>query len=326
MRLLRPHPALLFLLAMIAGLMLGVLGPVAIPVDPIIMVLLGLLFLEVRLGGGRELLRSRRAAVVVLGLNFLILPAVALGVTALIVPDDDLVRLGLLIYLLFPCTDWFLGFTRVAGGSTALGAALIPVSLVLQLLLYPVWISALSGRSLPGVMEALWPALLEGLLVPAAVAVVLRVLIGLLCGRSVLERVQGIAGGCVPWVIAALILGLFSSGLGEAALEPAALGRVLAGVVMFFAVSLALAELVRRWAGLAEDEATLVVFTTTARNAPLMLAVTALALGENTVITAVIVLGMLLEFPHLTALTWWMRRRRRGAGRSRAATPLTTAA
>ncbi|GAB3193275.1 arsenic resistance protein [Nesterenkonia suensis] len=322
----RLPPALLFLFAMIAGLLLGLLGDVQVPVMPIIMVLLGLLFLEVRWEGGRELLRSRRAAALALALNFLVLPMAALGIVTLIVPDDDVVRLGLLIYLLFPCTDWFLGFTRVAGGSTALGAALIPVSLVLQLLLYPVWVSAVTGRGLPGVMEALWPALLEGLLIPAGAAVALRVVIRLVGGRAGLLRVRRAAGAVIPWTIAALILGLFASGAGDALLELAVLVQVLAAVVLFFAISFALAQRVSRSAGLSEEEGILVVFTTASRNAPLMLAVTSLALGEDPVVTAVIVLGMLLEFPHLTMLSWWLRRRRRGAGRAGSAESLTAAA
>jgi len=42
--------------------------------------------------------------------------------------------------------------------------------------------------------------------------------------------------------------------------------------------------------------------TIAARNAPLMLAVTMVALPDQPLIYAAIVIGMLLEFPHLTAL------------------------
>jgi arsenite transporter len=54
----------------------------------------------------------------------------------------------------------------------------------------------------------------------------------------------------------------------------------------------------------------LLTFTVSARNAPLMLAITAMSFGEQPVLLAAIVVGMLLEFPHLTALTWLLRRRR----------------
>ncbi|MDS2174127.1 bile acid:sodium symporter [Nesterenkonia sp. CL21] len=333
MRVLSASPPWLFLLAIAGGLLLGLTGSDAAwaehATDPLIMLLLGLVFLELRVGGARELLRSRRAAVVALVLNMLVLPAAALGLVTLLVPDSEAVRLGLLIYLLFPCTDWFLGFTRVAGGNAVLGAALIPVSLVLQLLLYPVWISLVTGRSLPGVMEALWPAVTEGLLIPAAAAVLVRLLVGRAAGRDALAAVQRAGGAALPWVIAALILVLFAAGASEAVLVPWVFVQVLIVVALFFALSMGLAVAVSRRAALAEPDLILVIFTTAARNAPLMLAVTALVLGEDPVVTAVIVLGMLLEFPHLAAVSWWMRRRRRrDRRRSRrlgVAEPLTAA-
>ena len=42
--------------------------------------------------------------------------------------------------------------------------------------------------------------------------------------------------------------------------------------------------------------------TTAARNAPLMLAVTAVVIPDQPIIYAALVIGMLVEFPHLTAL------------------------
>lgn len=326
---LSPSPPAMFLSAIAVGLLLGLNGTASAwaeaATDPLIMLLLGLVFLELRVGGAGELLRSRRAAVVALVLNVLVLPGVALGLVTLFVPEGEAVRLGLLIYLLFPCTDWFLGFTRVAGGNAVLGAALIPVSLVLQLLLYPVWISLATGRSLPGVMEALWPALMEGLLIPAAAAVLLRILIRATGGRTALAGLQRAGGAMLPWVIAALILVLFAAGAGEALLVPEAFAQVLIVVMLFFGISLGLATAASRRARLRGPDTILIIFTTSARNAPLMLAVTALALGEHPVVTAVIVLGMLLEFPHLAGVSWWMRRRRR-AGRPGAEEALTTAA
>ncbi|MEM6357949.1 MAG: arsenic resistance protein, partial [Pseudomonadota bacterium] len=42
--------------------------------------------------------------------------------------------------------------------------------------------------------------------------------------------------------------------------------------------------------------------TTAARNAPLMLAVTAIAIPDQPLIYATLVIGMLVEFPHLIGL------------------------
>ena len=59
----------------------------------------------------------------------------------------------------------------------------------------------------------------------------------------------------------------------------------------------------------------LLAMTTAARNAPLMLAVTAVAIPDQPLTLATIVIGMLVEFPHLTALKQVLlaRRHRKGA-------------
>lgn len=334
MRLLRRHPTLLFLAAMGCGLLLGHLGrdsgssalsavlvDVATEaVDPVIMIMLTLLFLDVRFRRGRELLRSRRTAVVVLTLNFLVLPLVALGLATLLIPGDDLLRLGVLIYLLFPCTDWYLGFTRVARGNTALGTALIPVSLGAQLLLYPFWVSLATERTVPGVLELLGPAVVIGLLMPVGIALLVRVGLPRVGLEQQARSLQRGAATAVPSVIAALILCLFTSGVGEAAPALRSAMHILLAVVAFFGISFVLAELVSHWCRLDAADLVLVVMTTSARNAPLMLAATALTLGDHAVISAAILVGMLVEFPHLALLSWWLRRRgrRRRAGMRRA--------
>jgi ACR3 family arsenite efflux pump ArsB len=127
------------------------------------------------------------------------IPALAFGLTVLTVPSHSTLRLGVLTYLLFPRTDWFLGFIRVTGGNAPLGAALIP--------------HTSSVKS----------------------------------SRALMPNFRNYS---------------------------------------------------------------LLTFTVSARNAPEMLAITAMASGEQPVLLTAIAVGMLLEFPHLTALTWLLRRRR----------------
>jgi len=55
------------------------------------------------------------------------------------------------------------------------------------------------------------------------------------------------------------------------------------------------------------------VMTTSARNAPLMLALTVVALPDQPVIYAAIIMGMLIEFPHLTVITQVLLGRRRAS-------------
>jgi ACR3 family arsenite efflux pump ArsB len=66
----------------------------------------------------------------------------------MLVPSDPAIRLGVLLVLLVPCTDWFITFTHLAGGDTRLAIAFSPASLLLQIILLPVYLWAFLGEDL----------------------------------------------------------------------------------------------------------------------------------------------------------------------------------
>jgi ACR3 family arsenite transporter len=319
--------SILFLFAVAVGSAVGLSAPgvgahLGAGVDPLVLVLVALLLFTVRLPGCRvPASRVLRTATVAVAVNFLVVPFLAAALAVLLVPDGD-VRLGFFIYCLFPCTDWFLGFTRVALGDTVTGAVLIPAQLALQLLLYPVWVGwfssltsdvpATAGAAATG-SPADWSLLVSGFLVPAVVGLGLQV-----ACRAVLPPQWGAAlartaDRLVPVVISALIICLFAAHVGEVVDSPGAFGRVLVAAVAFFVVVYLLGEIVSRGSRLDRAGTTLLVMTTSARNAPLMLVLTAAFLPDRPVVLTAVILGMLIEFPHLTAIA---HLRRRAAPRS----------
>lgn len=303
----------LFLAAIVAGSLIGVAAPAAGAalggvVDPAILVLVGTLAFTVRIDGFTSLRRAPRTVLLALIGNFVAVPLIAFMLTSVLVPDEAL-RLGVLIYCLFPCTDWFLGFTRMAGGDTTIGAALIPVQLVLQLLLYPVWLALFTSHAVASVAGTIGPALLTWFALPVGIAVAARVLLRLVAPARVRARALGAVDGVVPFVIAAVIVGIFAANVQTILADPGAFVGVLVVVFVFFVITYGVGEGAARVLRLPYPEHALLTMTTSARNAPLMLAVTSVAIPEQPVVYAAIVLGMLVEFPHLTVLTHLLRRR-----------------
>ncbi|WP_460785237.1 arsenic resistance protein [Microbacterium tumbae] len=301
--------------AILVGTLLGVLAPAASQtvngfVDPLILVLVGVLFFTLRLEGASALRRAPRTALLAVGMNFLVIPVIALALTALL-PGEAL-RVGVLIYCLAPCTDWFLGFTRLAGGDTAIGAALIPVQMILQLVLYPVWLALFAGRSVDAMLAIAGPTLLTWFLLPAAAGVALRLLLQAAMPATA-RRLTTAADGMVPFVIAAVIVGIFAGNVEIILADPGSFSWVLLAVFLFFVATFFAGAGVARLSGLTHPEHALLTMTTSARNAPLMLAVTVVALPDDPVVHAAIILGMLIEFPHLALLTHLLRRRPRVA-------------
>ena len=111
----------IYLFAILAGLALGSASPgVDRPLEaviwPVLMLLLYATFVQVRLLHLRAAFQDRRFLGAVLAGNFLILPAIIWGIVQWL-PFDPALRLGILLVLLVPCTDWFITFSQLLRSS-----------------------------------------------------------------------------------------------------------------------------------------------------------------------------------------------------------------
>jgi arsenite transporter len=78
--------------------------------------------------------------------NFVVLPGVVWCLMAL-APPDPAVRLGMVLVLLVPCTDWFITFSHLGGGDTKYAIAFSPISLLLQIILLPIYLWLFLGET-----------------------------------------------------------------------------------------------------------------------------------------------------------------------------------
>ena len=109
---------------------------------PALILLLYATFAQLPLLHLREAFRDHRFVTAAL------LPALVWGLVQWLPPDPAL-RLGVLLVLLVPCTDWFITFSQLGGGNVPRAIALTPVNLLLQLLLLPVYLWLMAGRDCP---------------------------------------------------------------------------------------------------------------------------------------------------------------------------------
>ncbi|MEO0773109.1 MAG: arsenic resistance protein [Pseudomonadota bacterium] len=271
-------------------------------VDPTLLTLVALLFFEVRLRAVVAGFGNLRFMGLAWAANFIVVPVIALAVASFFLSGQPLLYTGLLIYFLAPCTDWFLGFTRMARGDTALGAALLPVNMVTQLLLLPVWLWLFTRHTgvvdFSTIPETMW----QWFVLPFIIAQALRWGLSAALPEAVFERLSGGVSAAIPWVTAALILQIFALHTPVITENLNVLGLVMLAIFVFFAATYLTAEGVARVFDMPYPEQALLAMTTAARNAPLMLAVTAVAIPDQPIIYAALVIGMLVEFPHLTGL------------------------
>ncbi len=151
------HQLALYLAAIAAGGLLGWVAPSATPgieqaISPVLGTLLFVTFLQVP---AAELLRSLRAGrflAATLVVNFVVVPLVVAAMFFFL-PDDQAVRIGVLLVLLTPCVDYVIVFSRLAGGASHRLLAATPLLLLAQLLLLPVFLYLFMGSELADIVQ-----------------------------------------------------------------------------------------------------------------------------------------------------------------------------
>ncbi|MEM6497280.1 MAG: bile acid:sodium symporter [Pseudomonadota bacterium] len=307
--------ALVLVLAIAGGAITGLTLPQAEgllsgQIDFTILLLVFLLLFEVRIQSILSSLNRVSFIAVALIANFVVIPALGFAIASIFLSSHPLFFVGLVIYFMAPCTDWFLGFTRLARGNIALGAALLPINMVVQLLLYPVYLHVFgisaAGDGAGDIFRTLW----QWFLVPLLAAIALRLLAESVLRKAQFEFVQSIASLVVPIFLAVLVWQITAANIGTLIAHAQVVLLMLVAIFLFFFLTYVLSEVISGIMNLSYEDRVLITMTTAARNAPLMLALTIVAVPDQPIVYSAIIIGMLLELPHLVALKILLLRRR----------------
>ncbi|WP_017569191.1 arsenic resistance protein [Nocardiopsis halotolerans] len=310
-------------LAAVAGLAAGLILPIGPAAEhvvlPALLVMLTAVFVQMDAAHVGEVRRAGTLVVTSLLLNFVLTPALAWALGAGLLGGAPDLRIGLLLLLVTPCTDWYLVFTATARGHTGIAAALLPVNLVLQLVLLPVYVLLLGGRAAMVDTGTLAGSVLLVLAVPLALALALRWVSARFGGAAWRERhVTGPAGHLVLPLLYAAVFAMFAWQARTVLAHGADLLALLAPLAVFFTALPLVATGLSHLLGLPPEQRVTLTMTTTARNSPIALAVAVAAFPDRPLIAVALVVGPLVELPVLALLAQLVRVRRPAAANTTA--------
>ncbi|MEM6623645.1 MAG: arsenic resistance protein [Pseudomonadota bacterium] len=308
--------AVLFMGAILVGAALGLAAPATGDVlsagtDATLIAMISLLFFELRLRNFLLAFGNLRFLSIAWAANFLVVPLIGIAAASLFLSGQQLMFAGLMLYFLAPCTDWFLGFTRMAGGDTGLGAALIPVNMLTQLMLFPLWLWLFTEQTGLVDFAAMPGILMQWFVLPLIAAQLVRWVVKRVLSDRAFEISLDVSGRLIPLVLAVLILQIFAGNIGLIAAQISAFSSVALAVLAFFVATFFVSQGIARLGSARYPQRALLTMTMAARNAPLMIVMTAVAIPGQPLIQAIIAFGMLLEIPHLTVLRQILLRKRR---------------
>ena len=171
------HQVWAYLIAVVVGLFLGwKTSPGEVVPDYLIWALLGVMlyatFTQTPVTHLSDVFRDRRFVGALLTGNFLVMPTIT-ALLILTLPDNGALKLGVLLVLLMPCTDWFITFTHLGKGDSTQAIAATPVLLIAQLALLPIYLWLFLGNQFNVNLELgghLLPAFVGLIIVPLVLA------------------------------------------------------------------------------------------------------------------------------------------------------------
>ncbi|GAA0860580.1 MULTISPECIES: arsenic resistance protein [Clostridium] len=267
---------------------------------PSLTIMLFLVFIQIPLSEIRNSFKNIKFTSTSLIINFVWTPIIVSILGRLFLNNHPELLIGFIMLMVTPCTDWYLIFTGIAKGNIALGSSILPLNIILQLLLLPVYILLIGGTSVSIDIVSLGKGVIFSLMTPLLLSVVARKLIISKIGNSTFEdKLLPKACDYQGYFLNIAIIAMFAS-QGKILLENyQVLFILLVPILSFFIINFIVGRLVGRAIKLNYQDSVSLSLTTLARNSPVALAIAVASFPDKPLISLALVIGPLIELPVL---------------------------
>ncbi len=286
------------------GVLIGQLEPVASNtarlIEPFLMVMLFGVFLGVDFAGLKRSFSNFRFALTSVAINFVWTPALAMLLAVIFLADSNAIQIGFIMLLITPCTDWYIVFTGLARGNIPLSASILPLNLILQIVLMPVYLLIFMGSLVAFDVSGLLLSIAFVLLIPFAAATLVRLLLIRKMGGERFEEKVLVHNDNFQFIFLNLaIVAMFASQARQLVDNPIMFVKLFIPLMIFFILTFFLSGAISRFMRFPRADGVSLIFTTLARNSPLSLAIAVAAFPDQPLIALALVIGPLIELPVL---------------------------
>lgn len=197
--------------------------------------------------------------------------------------------------ILTPCTDWYLVFTKMAKGDLPLSLSILPINLVLQIVLLPVYLILFfsSGNSMD--YTQLMYSLIIVIVIPFTAAQIIKFILN----NELNEKAANLFSSLQIWFLSLAVFCIFAS-QGELLFENLdSVLTIFVPLILFFIANAIIDLLVSEKINFSYSEYASLTMTTLARNSPLALAIAINSFPGHELISIALVIGPLIELPVL---------------------------
>ena len=253
------------------------------------------LFLEVPLKELKKSFKNIKFTSTCMIINFIWTPLFGYFLGNLFLNGNIDIFIGFFMLILTPCTDWYLVFTKMAKGNLNLSLSILPINLILQIVLLPVYLIIFFSSNNTMNYADLGYSLLIVIVIPFVLAQITK----LLLNQDLNEKVSGFFSKYQIIFLALAVFAIFNS---QGTLLFENLNSVLTifiPLMAFFATNTIIDLLLSEQIHFTYEEYASLTMTTLARNSPLALAIAINSFPGRELIAIALVIGPLIELPVL---------------------------
>jgi len=307
------YQTVIIILAVIIGLLFGHFDLAAQYssnlIVPLLMTMLFGLFLSLDLKKLRSSFLNLKFSVSNIIINFIWTPIFAYILGSIFLSQELALWIGFVMLMVTPCTDWYLVFTGVAKGNVSLSTAILPVNLILQVVLLPIYLMIFFGETGNIELASIVKSILLVLVVPFVLALLAKKVI-LYKNNSLTGSIHFFTKSQVIF-LALAVVAMFASEGKNLTDNPNIIYILLIPFLVFFTVTFVLAQLVSRILTFNYEDKVSLTMTTMARNSPISLAIAVAAFPEQPLIALSLIIGPLIELPVLVIAAQLLLKRKK---------------
>ncbi len=304
--------------SVIVGLVIGqntiIQNYAAFFIVPFLMIMLYGIFLQIPLNQLGNSFKNWKFASVSASINFIFNPLLAFVLGFVFLRDVPPLWIGFIMLMVTPCTDWYLLFTGIARGNVPLSASILPMNLILQLILLPLYLLIFAGTIATINIGLLLESVLLVLLIPFLMSLITKKAVPVLKGEYWLEENIFPKLDHLQFSFLNLaIIAMFASQGEQLVQNPLILLKLVPPVLLFFVIVFIVGQMVGRYLNFSYQDTASLNLTTLARNSPIVLAIALTAFPDEPLIALALVIGPLIELPVLGIISHtllWIRKGR----------------
>lgn len=262
-------------------------------INPALAFMLFVTFLQVPISSLVKAFKNLRFLFALLISNFVLIPILVLGLIQFL-PDNFLLKLGVLFVLLTPCVDYVVTFSHLGKADSKLLLASTPILLIVQMLLLPVYIGIFLGEeaALYIEIEPFLEAFLTLIVFPFFLAALMQVFsrksVFMEKSSEILSLFPVISTAFVLFVVIVSVIAKFSQALNE-------IFYALPIYVVFSIFAPIVAILFAKVFALKKEEKVALAFSSSTRNSLVILPLALAIPNALPIVPAVIVMQTFVE-------------------------------